>query len=260
MGAVAPSPRPFVMTHPNGKEAAFPSDANALALKLERFFPLDRIDRLALDDLTRASEWVAPRKAILSEGDASETIVPLLAGLAYRHKDFRDGRRQILSLLVPGDICGVDGRPSGPIHYGVRALTRCLIAKAPPERFRMLLEDHPAIAGALRQASLVEEAVLRTWIVNLGQRHAHERLAHLVCELAHRMKDCRRLLSHGGFELPLTQQELGAALGLTSVHVNRVLQRLRAENLIAFQNGTMRIFDADRLRSVADFDPTYLSA
>lgn len=258
MDAIAPCRGPAMSDFP-GDDPTTPSGVNALARKLERFSALDRGDRLALDDLARAAEWVPPDRSIATEGDASGAVLPLLEGLAFRHKDFRDGRRQIISLLVQGDICGGHGRLAGPTNYGVRSLTRCKIARVSVTRFVEILDDHPAIAEALNKAALVEEAVLRTWIVNLGQRHAHERMAHLLCEWAQRMADCGRLLAHGGFELPLTQQELGSALGLTSVHVNRVLQRLRAENLIAFHNGTMRIFDFDRLRSVADFDPAYLS-
>ncbi|MBA3810956.1 MAG: Crp/Fnr family transcriptional regulator [Caulobacteraceae bacterium] len=247
------------MRSPNDSPTSSSGD-NALIRKLERFSALACGDRLALDDLARTCEWVPPDRSIVTEGDASGAVLPLLEGLAYRHKDFRDGRRQIISLLVPGDMCGGHGRLSRPTNYGVRTLTRCKIARISRQGFVHLLDSHPAIAEALNEAALVEEAVLRTWIVNLGQRHAHERMAHLLCEWAQRMADCGRLLAHGGFELPLTQQGLGAALGLTSVHVNRVLQRLRAENLVAFQNGTVRIFDFDRLRAVADFDPAYLSA
>jgi CRP-like cAMP-binding protein len=245
------------MPDPSGPNSA-PS-ANALIRKLERFSSFSDVERQAIGDLDAASEWIAPGKPIINAGDGPEMVLPLLEGLAYRHKDFRDGRRQILSLLLPGDICGGAGELSGPVDYGVRSLSRARIARIESARFIELLQTHPAIAIALIRSALVDEAVQRAWIVNLGQRHAHERIAHLLCELAHRMSDCGLILSHGGFELPLTQQELGSALGLTSVHTNRVLQQLRAEKLIEFQGGVVHIQDAPRLRALADFDAGYLS-
>ncbi len=250
--------RPHEMPDLSGPDIA-PS-VNALIRKLERFSPLSLADRLAIDDLDASSEWVAPGKSILIEGDSPEIVLPLLEGLAYRHKDFRDGRRQILSLIVPGDICGGHGERLGAADYGVRSLTRARIVRIDSDRFLELLQTHPAIAVALHRSMLVDQAVMRAWIVNLGQRHAHERIAHLLCELAHRMSDCDLILAHGGFELPLTQQDLGSALGLTSVHINRVLQQLRAERLIEFHNGILQIHDLGRLQALADFDATYLSS
>jgi CRP-like cAMP-binding protein len=226
---------------------------------LERFSTFSISDRLAIDDLERGSEWVAPATPIMTEGKALDAVIPLLEGLAYQHKDFRDGRRQIIMLLVPGDICGGHRRISGPINYGVRTLTRARIVRIPGDQFLEVLESHPAIARALNKAALVEEAILRAWIVNLGQRHAHERIAHLLCELTQRMSDCGLLLPNGDFELPLTQMELGSALGLTSVHINRILQRLRSENMIEFHGGVVRIYDLRSLQAIADFDPAYLS-
>jgi len=245
------------MPDPSGPNSV-PS-ANALITKLERFATFSEVEREAIGDLDASSEWIAPGKSIITAGDSPEAVLPLLEGLAYRHKDFRDGRRQILSLLLPGDICGGSGELSGPADYGVRSLSRARIARIESAHFIAIVRAHPAIALALIKSALVEQAIQRAWIVNLGQRHAHERIAHLLCEVAHRMNDCGLVLSHGGFELPLTQHELGSALGLTSVHTNRVLQQLRAEQLIEFQGGVVHIHDAPRLQALADFDPAYLS-
>jgi len=232
--------------------------ANPLTRKLERFAVLGFSERLALDDLESQAEWVPAGTLVSAEGETSETVIILLGGFAYRHKDFLDGRRQIITLLMLGDICGTSERLSGPVHYGVRTLTKARIARIDIDRFRMTLDDHPAIASALHKSSLVDEAVLRAWIVNLGQRHARERVAHLLCELAQRMTDCGLLLASDSFKLPLTQQELGSVLGLTSVHINRVLQQLRAESLIEFQHGVMRLRDLNKLQVLADFNPDYL--
>jgi CRP-like cAMP-binding protein len=215
---------------------------------------------MALDHLEHSSEWISSAHPILREGEAEEMVLPLLDGLAYQHKDLRGGRRQIIAVLLPGDLCSGYGRRTSPMDYGVRALTQVRIARIPKESFDRILACHGAIADAMATAAVVEEAVLRAWLVNLGQRDARERVAHLICELARRMADCGLLLIHGGFDLPLTQQELGSALGLTNVHVNRILRRLRDEDLMDIQRGVVRIQDLERLQRVADFDPAYLSS
>jgi CRP-like cAMP-binding protein len=137
-------------------------------------------------------------------------------------------------------------------------MTRSRISRVPVDRFIRRLERRPAIAQALQFAAAREEAILRAWMANLGQRAAYERLAHLICEIAQRMASRGLVFANGGFELPLTQQELGWALGLTSVHVNRVLRRLRDEGLIDFRNGLVQPNDLTRLQTVAGFDPGYL--
>lgn len=238
---------------------ASPAGANALLRKLSRYATFDDPAQDAIDGLERTSEWVSRRAVLISEGETEAAVVVLWEGLAYRHKDFRDGRRQIIGLLVPGDICGGHGESSSPVDYGVRTLTRARVARINADRFLQTQADHPSIARALQRAMLVEQAIQRAWIVNLGQRKAHERIAHLLCELAQRLSDCGFSRPDGGFEVALTQDQLGSALGLTSVHVNRVLQRLRAEGFLDFDRGVVRIHEVIRLQSLADFNPAYLS-
>jgi len=247
------------MTDSAGEAPSAPSSDNALTRKLARLAPLGDADRLALEGLEHSAEWIAPGARIMAEGEPPTAIRPLLEGIACGHKDFRDGRRQIIALLLPGDICGGHGRLRAPMDHGVRALTRARVASIPADGFAAILERHPAIAEALHKAALVDQAILRAWIVNLGQRDAHERMAHLFCELAHRMEAGGLQRDDSGFRLPLTQQELGSALGLTSVHVNRVVKRLRTETLIDLDHGVLRIHDLPRLEVLADFDPAYLS-
>jgi len=162
-----------------GAESGLLQAVNPLTRKLERFSVLGLSARLALDDLESQSEWISAGTAVSSEGETSKTVIILLDGFAYRHKDFQDGRRQIITLLMLGDICGARERLSGPVHYGVRTLTKARIARINIDRFRMTLDDHPAIASALQKSSLVDEAVLRAWIVNLGQRHVNA--SHICC-------------------------------------------------------------------------------
>jgi CRP-like cAMP-binding protein len=119
------------------------------------------------------------------------------------------------------------------------------------------LTDRPAIARAFWWATLVDEAVLRAWVVNVGRRDAFESVGHLMCELYLRMRNVGLTADHS-FELPLTQEEIGDALGLTPVHVNRVLQRMRADGLITFARGALNILDYRRLEAASGFNPNYL--
>jgi len=256
--AISPAFRAGLMSHARGLEHDN-APKSAFVSKLETFARLDDADLAALAEIELSAEAVGPNQPIVVEGQTRNWVFPLLSGLAYGHKDFRDGRRQIITLLLPGDICGGHGHLLRRAYCGVRSLTPARVGRLSAERFLELLEFHPNIAIALHRASLVDESVLHAWIVNLGQRRAHERLAHLFCEFAHRMDRLGLRRADGGFELPLTQQDLGCVLGLTSVHVNRVLQRLRAESLIEFVNGAVHIRDMGRLSAVAGFDAGYLS-
>lgn len=221
---------------------------------------LDQGERRALDGLLGEGRWMGPGEVVLGEGRAPDGICLLIEGWACRYKDFRDGRRQIAALLIPGDLIhhGDATHPRAGDH-AVRALTRARIAWVAPQAAAVALGDWPTLARALRMAAAIEHATVRAWVVNLGQRPAHERMAHLFCELAERLSAAGRG-SPTAFELPLTQQALGWTLGLTTVHVNRVLQQLRGEGLIDFHDNVLTIFDSPRLKRLADFDGAYLVA
>lgn len=256
MGAVALYPRSRTMDGRAPFEGASSTETADCGFNL--LHGLDQDERRALDRLLGEGRWVAVGEVVLGEGRAPDGVCLLLEGWACRCKDFRDGRRQIAALLIPGDLIhhGDATHPRAGDH-AVRALTRARIAWIAPEAVAAALGDWPALARALRMAAAIEQATVRAWVVNLGQRPAHERIAHLFCEVAERLSAAGR----GGptsFELPLTQQALGWALGLTTVHVNRVLQQLRGEGLIDFHDRVLTIFDSARLKMLADFDGAYL--
>lgn len=219
----------------------------ALGRRLAVLARLDGADQLVLANLERTSEFFGADQPIPDDGD----FVAVLEGLAIRHQELGDGRRQILAILLPGDLCAADS---------VTSLTRVRVARIERADLDAIQRNHPAIAQALRRAAEISEAIVCAWMVNLGQRRAHERVAHLFCELACRMQGADLLRAGCMFDLPLTQQALGCALGLTSVHINRVLQRLRAEALLEFRSGVVRIRDLVRLQALAGFDPAYLTA
>jgi len=242
-----------------GRGEPAPATANALIRRLQTMSRLTSAERSALWELVHAWEWVPAGAVIEKEGDSSGAVHGVLAGLACRHKDFRDGRRQIIAILFPGDLSRDVADGARPTDHHVRALSRAKVVRIGLDHLEAVIADNPGIGRALHRATIVEGAVMRAWIINLGQRQAHERLAHLLCEMAHRMADRDLSRPDGSFELPLTQKELGTALGLTSVHVNRVLQKLRTESLVEFAGGVVRIRELDRLEGLANFDPAYLS-
>ncbi|MGI9170557.1 MAG: Crp/Fnr family transcriptional regulator [Caulobacteraceae bacterium] len=235
------------------------SPASPLVSKLERLSPLTETDRRAVADLVDDEIWLAEGQNLCAEGRAPDAVCALLAGWACRCKDFRDGRRQIIALLTPGDLIGCDeAGASRKADHAVRALTRVRVAWIPRPRLRATLAEHRGLASAVRMAVAMEEAILRAWLVNLGQRPAYQRMAFFLCEMAERVSG-----GTGGaerFALPLTQQTLACVLGLTPVHVNRVLQRLRSEGLVDFHNGMVTMRDPVRTWALAGFDNEYLVA
>ncbi|MDO6415161.1 Crp/Fnr family transcriptional regulator [Sphingomonas sp. BIUV-7] len=205
-----------------------------------------------LDDV----RTVAARRDIIRDGERPDHVHVMIEGWACRYKVLRAGPRQITAFLLPGDFCDTHVTIFNEMDHGIAAISESRVAYVP--RGRMLeLTERPGIARAFWWASLVDEAVLRAWIVNLGRRDAFDRVGHLICELHARLHNVG-LADDGTFDMPLTQEELSDALGLTPVHVNRVLKRLREEGLMSFRRRQITISDIAALRAATDFDPIYL--
>jgi CRP-like cAMP-binding protein len=229
---------------------------DALASKLGTVARLGDEDLAALHDLTRDSREVPARRNLIREGDRPDHVHLVVEGWAARYKLLPDGGRQILAFLLPGDLCDLHVTVLGQMDHSIATLTRARIAFIPTAAMERLAE-RPRLTRALWWSALVDEAVLRAWLTSIGRRDALERIGHLFCELFRRL--CNVGLATGnGIELPLTQEEIGDALGLTPVHVNRVLQQMRADGLIVLKRGSLEIPDVARLEKVSGFDPSYL--
>ncbi len=212
-------------------------------------------ERRALEDIALTPRPVGAGDDLVREHEPADQLHFVTEGWAMRFKPTRGGDRQIVGLAVPGDLANIDSFLFRELDYSVRALTHAVVVPVPRDRLLALAAEHPGIARALTWTALVENATLSQWAFCLGRKNAEGRLAHLLCELAIRLGqtgDAAR------FELPLTQEHLADALGLTAVHVNRIMQRLRADGLIATANRAVTIPDTARLREVGDFDPAYL--
>ena len=194
----------------------------------------------------------------LSDGrDRAARLHVLLSGWACRYKTLADGGRQITALLLPGDVCNLDRLYIDDADYTVGMLSDCMVASLDCSAVRGLAARHPGVAWGLGWLGAVENAALTEHTACLGRRSARERLAHLLCELFQRL-EVTGFTRENGYALPLTQTELSDVLGLTPVHVNRVLQGLRGEGLITLKGGRLTVLDWPLLCAVAEFNPNYL--
>ncbi|WP_242141230.1 MULTISPECIES: Crp/Fnr family transcriptional regulator [unclassified Sphingomonas] len=196
---------------------------------------------------------IGASKDFVRESDSADHVHIVLEGWAYRYKLTRDGRRQIVALLIPGDTANPDTILLKSRGYGLRTLTPVKVLSMPRERLLVLAEKHPGIAKTIAWLAMIDSATLSQLAVCLGRRSAKQRIAHLLCELSERLRS-----GDDTFEMPLTQEVIADTLGLTSVHVNRTLQLLRSEGLIEPGKRVMTITDADALCRLGDFDPDYL--
>jgi CRP-like cAMP-binding protein len=225
--------------------------------KLQSRGPLDDADCRALLNLPYRLQAIEPATYIVREGDRPDRSCLIVSGFAYRHKVTVDGARQIVSVHIPGDFVDLEGSLLTVADHNVQALTRCEIAFIPREAVRELILTHPAIGIAMWVDTLIDSSIFREWVVNVGRRDARARIAHLLCEFARRL-EVAGLAEEYRYELPMTQEQLADATGLTPVHVNRTLQGLAREGLIERSRRFVRIPDWESLRRVGGFSETYL--
>ena len=230
---------------------------SAVASKLEAFARLSPDDRAALDQVSRNVRFVEPRRDLVSEGDQPRFVHLVIDGWACRYKALPDGKRQIVSLFVPGDFCDLNVYILNAMDHSIGAITRLKVAMITPDEMSALTEASPRVTQALLWHELVTAAIQREWTLNIGQRTAFERLGHLLVELYLRLRTVGRA-QDGRCDFPLTQTDLADATGLTAVHVNRTLQELRRNGLIELERKQLQILDLDRLIDVCMFNANYL--
>ena len=216
---------------------------------------LSREEREALDAVG-STRSVNANTDLAREGEPTDTLFIVAGGWACRYTTTREGGRQLPALLVPGDVGNLDSLMFDRLDYGVRTLTQATIVALPRDRALALAAQHPGIARTFTWLSLVENVILSKCAQSLGRRSAKERLAHLLCELSVRLD--AEDGNESSFSFPLTQEQIADALGLTSVHVNRTMQQLRNDGMVATANRTMTLPDAQGLRRIGGFDPHYL--
>lgn len=194
---------------------------------------------------------------IVREGDRPTRSCALLEGFAYTYKITDAGKRQIMAFHVPGDLPDLQSLHLRTLDNSVGTLTPCRVGFIHHQDLRALCHAHPRIADAFWRETLINGAVYCEWVLNVGRRDAYAGMAHLLCEWLTRMRAVGLAGDHA-CELPMTQSELGDAVSLSTVHVNRTLQELRGAGLITLQRGLLTVHDWDGLVEAGGFDPTYL--
>jgi CRP-like cAMP-binding protein len=230
---------------------------NAFIRKLRGHAPPPKEDIQLLEKACGAQRSVAAREDLILEGDKSGPVFVVLEGWACLYELLPEGTRQITSFLMPGDCCDLHASVLERMEHSIATLTSARMAMVPRKHMEELIFTRPAITRAFWWTQLVDEETLRAWIVSMGRRDSVQRVAHLMCELYVRARNIG-LTVGDSFELPLTQTVLGDALGLTPVHVNRVLRKLRLQGVISLSGGTLAISDIGGLAVIARFDDNYL--
>lgn len=229
-----------------------------LVQKLAYRARLDAEDRAAILQLPFTLKTLERNHFIVREGDRPTHSCLMLSGYSVRTKIVGTGHRQILSIHIKGEMVDLQNSMLDVADHSVQMLTSGRIAMIPRQEVVRIAAERPNVGYAMWIDTLVDGSIFREWITNIGRRDARTRIAHVLCEFALRLK-VANLENGGDYELPMTQEQLGDATGLTSVHVNRTIKALEAQGLIERANPrSIHIGDWRKLAEVGDFDSNYL--
>ena len=230
---------------------------STFVVKLRTTTKLDEHDIAAIEALPIHVKELAAHTPIVVEGERPTQCCLMIKGFSARSRATDDGNRQILSLHIPGDIPDLQSLHLHVMDHDLRTLSDCILGFIAHDALRALTRARPMAAEALWRETLIDAAIFRAWIVNLGRRPAAQRLAHLLLELRRRL-ELVGLATDDQYELPMTQLDLADALGLTPVHVNRVIRALRSSGLLDVKKFVIKLGDAEKLMALSDFDDLYL--
>ena len=194
---------------------------------------------------------------LVTEGQRPSKSMLVADGFTCRYRLLAGGERQLTAIHVPGDFVDLHSFLIKQMDHSVGALTPCVVYTFPHERLVDVTERYPHLTRILWLLTLLDAAIHREWLVGMGRLSAHQRAAHLICELYARLKVIGRT-GDSSFELPITQSSLADALGISAVHINRVVQELRRRGMIVWDGGRLTISDWPALAALAEFDDGYL--
>jgi CRP-like cAMP-binding protein len=235
-----------------------PRDPLELLLrKLEQHSPLPEEDRQAVLALPYTLRSAEAHTYLVREGEPPDRCAVLVSGFAFRQKLTAEGARQIVSLHIPGEPLDFQNLFLDTADHNVQMLTRGNLAVISRDDLQRLARSRSAIGHAILVNILVDASIFREWIVNVGRRDARTRMAHLLCEFAARL-EAQGLAEEYAYQLPMTQEQLADATGLTPVHVNRTLKALEAEGLLMRDKRHVSFPDWEKMRNVGDFNQRYL--
>jgi cAMP-binding proteins - catabolite gene activator and regulatory subunit of cAMP-dependent protein kinases len=215
-------------------------------------------EEMTLREAIRERRALQAGEVAVREGEQLNVSILLLSGFMARYKDLQDGSRQIIELNVPGDFVDLHGFTLKRLDHNIAAMTACQIGLVTHEALKRIAEDHPHLTRLLWFMTNVDAAIHREWVLSLGRRTAQHRMAHLLCELHARLKAVGAVEADCTFSMSIRQVDLADCLGLTAVHVNRVLHELRERGLVEMQRGQIIVTNPPALRQLANFDDSYL--
>ena len=224
---------------------------------LGQLSPLGEADREALLALPYGLRTLPAGAHIVRDGDEPDQCCLMISGFAYRHKITGQGGRQIISIHMATEFVDLQNIFLDVSDHSVQTLTESEIASIPRGAVRDLALARPAVGRALWMQTLIDASIFREWVVNVGRRDSRARISHLLCEFSLRLEALGLARNHH-YELPMTQEQLADAVGLTPVHVNRVLRQLSQDGLIERDRRSIRIVDWERMRQAGDFNQRYL--
>jgi CRP-like cAMP-binding protein len=228
-----------------------------LIRKLESITTLTEAERVALLRLPMQVRSLRADQDIVREGDHPSQCCLVLEGFAASYSFRGNGKRQIFAFHITGDIPDLQSLHIEVMDHNLGSVSPCKVAFIQHEHMRELCRNQPRLADIFWRETLIDGAIFRTWMQCLGRRSATEHMAHLFCEFLLRLRAVGQV-ENNSFPFPISQVELGDALGLSTVHVNRTVKELRGKGLIAWEKHTVTVLDWNGLVALAEFDPTYL--
>ncbi|HZV85510.1 MAG TPA: Crp/Fnr family transcriptional regulator [Brevundimonas sp.] len=230
---------------------------NRFVDKLGGFTNLSPAEVAALTLATSAPKSYPSKHDLIREGDRPGPVLVVLEGWACRYKVLPNGSRQVLAYMMPGDACDLHVGLLAEMDHSIQTVTPALVASIDRASMDEMMDKHRGIAKAMYLGQLIDEGTMRAWITSMGRRASIERVAHLMCELYLRARNIGLALETT-FALPLSQTMLADSLGMTPVHLNRVLRELRATGAMTLKRGSLIIEDPAKLVRIAGFDENYL--
>jgi CRP-like cAMP-binding protein len=232
---------------------------SALARKLGAFLPLAPEELKCLAEIQSVPQTFKSGQHLVREGQTGHRAFVLHSGWACSYKDLPNGTRQIISFPLPGDCVGLRSILLRTADHSFSTLTQATVSVVDGAHILRTVTEYPRLGAALLWSASRDEAMVVEHLVNIGRRSAIERTAHFFLELAERLH-VNGVGTPSEFACPLSQYVLGDALGLSAIHVNRVLRKLREENLMSLQKGKVQILDLPRLKKLAGFQGGYLDS
>lgn len=229
-----------------------------LTQKLSRLFALTPSETAMLGEFQASPRRVARGREIVLEGRKYDGLMVLIDGVALRYRVLQDGRRQVLNIILPGDFIGFPGCFFESALYSIAALGDCTVSPVPFSRLLGLMATHPRLGAAIFWTLSCETAMYAEHLIGVGRRSALERVAHFLLEMQTRLQAIG-LADERCYRLPLTQELLADALGLSVQYVNQTLRQLREEDLVTVERHQVTIHNYEALTALADFERTYIS-